>query len=71
MLVCDMFDVLALNLTCVDLGCLKNKRSMVICLKKGTEKVKKRTSSLLFIAFSRLTGWGLLWEEVKFPDSAI
>lgn len=67
MLACDM---LALILTCVDLGCVKNKNSMVICLKKDTEKVKKRMSHLLFSAFSRLTGWGLHWEEVKSPGSS-
>lgn len=71
MFACDMLDILVLNLTCADLGCLKNKRSMVIYLKKGTGKLKKRTSSLLVIAFSRLIDWGLLWEEVKFPSSSI
>lgn len=70
MFACDIFDILSLNLACADRS-LKNKRSMVICLKIDTEKVKKRTSSLLIIAFSRLKGWGLLWEEVKSPDSSI
>lgn len=70
MFACDIFDILSLNLACADRS-LKNKRSMVICFKIGTEKVKKRTSSLLIIAFSRLKGWGLLWEEVKSPDSSI
>lgn len=70
MLACDMCDMLPLNLTCVDAGCLKNKSSVLIDLKKGTEKVKKATRNLLFIAFSRLTGWGLRWEEVKSPGTS-
>lgn len=38
---------------------------MVICLKKVTEKVKKKIRHLLFGASSQLTGWGLHWKEVK------
>lgn len=38
MFACDVFDMLALNLPAADLSCLKNKRSMVICLKKVQRK---------------------------------